>query len=698
MQAIFFSPVNRVLLLIIAGAAFSAPAAAQRSLTERPDPAVEQTMQAAGRNATSLGRAISTFTRMAEFESAEQLISSIPTRNYNDQQKLQITAEITPAQRFRLTRDPQISSASVKILDELFAARRIQLATPDRLSKAIQGVLSSDPDQSLPAIRVLFQGGETSTAMLVRSIVNTNDMDQRDQWLRAMVRIDRNSGIAALRRVALYGNSAARSGAIIALIRLRDEGSLIEFITSLYRTDSGPTQPDEAEALKNTTNEVKNYLTRRGDAIPSRRDVVRVLRDELKEADRVARTSLREFGRASTWVLNEQRDGVVAAKMPAWTIAFRDASDAASRLNAVGDNDLDSGSRQLIAVMAYQVANDSDWGDPSQVTAFYDRFVVPAASPTTMATSEVILQSLQLAIASDNDPAALGLIRMVDKAIAPANDWLFAASPSVSPLVTAVDHPNPTVRYEAAAAIAGLNPQSPFAGSSRVNDRWLQMSQLSDRPSAIILENRTEVIAIWERLMSQAGLAPTFVSNSRQLEVYASTGDDVRLIVSKKEPKDVSAIELTDIIRRIRVTRDVPLLFYNDPKPQLSMPAVEVVADELNANERQAAEDEAAVVPDQYGVIGGIGNLEGVVEKELLYEDLDIDSTVRRELNLQTIGQSRWEDESLRAGLIRQIERPRSVAGLYELLLESRRRQHLPPLSPIDRTMYQRIGQQALSL
>jgi hypothetical protein len=271
----------------------------------------------------------------------------------------------------------------------------------------------------------------------------------------------------------------------------------------------------------------------------------------------------------------------------------------------------------------------------------------------------------------------------------------------LSSLIIALDHPNPITRYEAAAAIAGYKADSAFAGSPRVHDRWMQTSRLGQQGSTVVLENRPEFVSGVKRLMKQAGLDAVFVQTARQLDAYASTGNDIRLIISRREPKDVTATELVEMVRRNQLTRDVPLLIYKDPVSVSESTAIGDSFDDFNARETLATSGEAVTVPDRFRIIGGLDNggrdnIEGVIEKKLLNGNLDIDSTTRRELDLQAIGQSRWENVSLRAGLIREMVRPRSVAGLYELLVESRRRQHLPPLSPIDRSMYRRIAQDAL--
>ncbi len=701
------TPVTVMLAAALLSAGLRAQEPLTKSIVERliepRDPAVEQTILRAQRSPTDLGQAISALTRMGEYESVDKLLSSIAAGKFNDQQRLKIAEQITAAERLRIVNNEKVTPPSVAALDGLFDLHRKSLISPDRLGKAVESMTQQDADRKLPAIRTLFSGGEASTTALVHAIVSTDDAGKRDTWLRAMLQIDEQAGTDALRRIALYGNAASRAGALAALIRLAPPGeidkspSLIDVLTAMYRDDAGQhdAAADSAASL------AANALATSGRARPSREAVIELLRAELTTAARFANRSVRDFGRSAVWVMNSKLDGVNAQRIPQWILEFRDAADAAARLIAVGDDDPRSVTDQLSATIAYTVVADPDWGDSEQVIAFRRDQLAPALA-TMPEVSEVdfVLNALSVARESDNEPAMLGWLRMIaPRENVPAMSWLLATGSDVSPLVSAVDDANARVRYEAATAIARLAPTQPYAGSNRVLDRWEQMRRLPSRATSIVLENRPEVIAELGSLINQAGLDAQFVSTVAGLESAAAAGNDLRLILSKRQPADASAVEMIDVVRRIRVARDVPIVIFSDPPPRVVEP-VEPEEDlsGLNEAELQARADEAAITPDRWGVIGGIENIEGIVHRPLLYGDLDVDHTDRTPLDLSWVGERRWGDESLRAGLIRELVRPRTVAGLYEVLRESRSRRHLPPLSPIDHSRYRQIAEQALAL
>ncbi|MEM6366528.1 MAG: hypothetical protein AAF745_19030, partial [Planctomycetota bacterium] len=159
---------------------------------------------------------------------------------------------------------------------------------------------------------------------------------------------------------------------------------------------------------------------------------------------------------------------------------------------------------------------------------------------------------------------------------------------------------------------------------------------------------------------------------------------------------DASAIELIDRVRRNATSRDVPILIYTRPEPRLVMQET-LIVDNAADQTMQAPIDDTYVIPDQFGVFGGIENIEGVIERDLLAGDLDADLTIlppddSRYIDIERLGRNRWGNRSRRAGLIRYQARPLSISGLYEFLTMSRLAQHLPPLSAADRTAYRRFA------
>ncbi|MEO9594394.1 hypothetical protein [Rhodopirellula bahusiensis] len=633
-----------------------------------PDPAVEQLKLKASGGPEALGRSVNALARVQAWSAVNELLQPLATNAPAADRAALIASQISTDQRIRISSAVDVSDEAKSALDAIFDARAKTLRDPSRLQAAIKQLTSSKDDDKLAAYRTLFRGGEYASAALIGDIVRTSDLDQRREDLRVLLKIDRNAGIAGLRRVALYGTDSARGKALDALAMLGSDEVQVDLLTRRLEASS--------------------------DSV-SREPALKIMRLALQDAMNEAVASQHDFGDVSVWAINPKRDGVVPTQAATWVVSFRNAADAASRLSRVGDVDPSSMVQQLTAQLAYRVANDPDWGDAKNRDQFIQGFFGTASAEEVLAAWA--LPVLSNSVASENDPAAVGVLRLIDGEISRGlAASLLRQGADASVLVETVDHPNATVRYEAAATIARLmqsDPKLTFAGMSRVQDRWQQMATLGEKGVAIILENRPEIISSWQRIMAGAGFESQIAYSVAALERRLSLGDDVRLIVSKEQPRDASAIEMIDVVRRMRVGRDVPLLIYS-PAPIVEKP--ELIEDEIDRR-TEAQKEFDANLPDQFGVRGGIDSLDIAIERSLIHGAVDRDWTKRRTLDLQLIGQTRWGDESLKAGVIRSMPRPRSAAGLYEILLDSRRRAHLPTLSPSDRMRYRMLALDAIA-
>ncbi|KLU04305.1 putative transmembrane protein [Rhodopirellula islandica] len=636
-----------------------------------PDPVVVQLKLKATGGPEALGRSLDALARIRAWSAVDELLRPLANNAPADDRAARIASQIGSDQRLRISSATEVSDEAKTALDGIFEARAKTLRDPSRLQAAIKKLTSASDDEKLSAYRTLFRAGEYASAALIGDVVRTTDLNQRREDLRVLLKIDRDAGIAGLRRVALYGTDSARSKAFDALAMSGLQEVQVDLLAR------------RLEAASKTDPE-------------TREPALRVMRLALHDAMNESIGSQHDFGDVSVWAINAKRDGVVPTQAATWVVAFRNAADAAARLSRVGDEDSSSVVQQLTAQLAYRVANDPDWGDAKNRDEFIQSFFGKTAAEEVLAAWA--LPVLENSVETDNDPAAVGVLRLIDGELSrglAAGLLRRGADPSV--LIETVDHPSATVRYEAAATIARLlkaDPKLTFAGMSRVQDRWLQMATLGEQGVAIILENRPEIISSWQRIMAGAGFQPKLVSSVASLERMLSLGDDVRLVVSKEQPRDASAIEMIDVVRRMRVGRDVPLLIYS-PAPMIETP--EVIEEEIDQRTESQKEFDANL-PDQFGVRGGIDSLDIAIEASLIHGAVHRDWTKRRGLDLQLIGQTRWADESLRAGLIRSMPRPRSAAGLYEILLDSRRRAHLPTLSPSDRVRYRLLALDAIAM
>jgi hypothetical protein len=176
--------------------------------------------------------------------------------------------------------------------------------------------------------------------------------------------------------------------------------------------------------------------------------------------------------------------------------------------------------------------------------------------------------SLRAADRPLDEAAVIGAIRLLgglgDSAA------LIDGGGEVAPLVRAVDHPAPRVRYEAASAIGRLEDKQPYAGSGRVLERWIEMSGLGAAPRALMLENDPALASKLGEQLAELGFRVVTVSSVDALVREVDAGGDLQWIVATTLPPDDTLPGLIDRVRRRPLGSNVPLALVG-PAPRLGV-------------------------------------------------------------------------------------------------------------------------------
>jgi|GEM_PF-6787369 len=205
--------------------------------------------------------------------------------------------------------------------------------------------------------------------------------------------------------------------------------------------------------------------------------------------------------------------------------------------------------------------------------------------------------------------AAVMAVRMLGNFRDPAILLFSTPAPETpSPLVLATSSHNPRLRYEAAAAIAKLGPREPYAGSQRVFDRWIEMSQLEGDGKAIVWVPEKELqIAVVTKL-EKLGMAPVLVSHGAELLREVDSCGDLQGVIVTSTPADSSVVEVVDRVRRRPFGGMVPIVVLGAPVASAdllgnrwSVPAhfLEVDLDQVSQRSGEVAEQLQRVLDEE---------------------------------------------------------------------------------------------------
>ncbi len=482
---------------------FGEPASDRASIVAEDssqDPLITQLNEHASRGNLQLADAVSSLARIGQWSDVDRILSAAASRNISQREMAEMVRRIGPSILMRIELHEGISAGARSEVKKLGDAAKAEAESPDRLRRAIDGLDADSVDARLAAAREILSGGNVAIAELVAAAVSENPPAARDDILRAMLRLG-SGGTKSLRQLALYGQPAVRRRAVESLARIDRNASVTELITALYAADSTAEEVASAKAI----------LSKFSSPLPTREASLAALHGELERRRNEAREIDNDDRVTTIWSVDEDRTGVTPQPTPLIMSAYRDAADMASRLRRLGGLSPELERDVLVADLAYRVMVDPDWGDVDQIEDVRLAFG-PALGDSAL------LDAISESLASKDQPALLGLLRLIDPESSAASTLLRSSGSVPTPLVQAASSSEPRIRYEAAILIAGIAGRSPYPGSSRVKQTLGEMRSLRDQPTAILVETRTDVIVQLETLLGKLGYYVQLVGSVADLQ------------------------------------------------------------------------------------------------------------------------------------------------------------------------------------
>ncbi len=529
---------------------FGQPPAAAKASDEpevEVDPLTQQLLEHAYRGDRQLADAIASLARTGRWEDVDRLLSRLAGKNIDPAMLAEMSRQIGPALFLRMKQNPAIGDTARAGIDKLTKASLSEAESPEALRRAIDQLDDNSIDTRLAATRTLLSGGNAAITELVAAAVSETPAAPRDDILRAMLQLGPTS-VSALRQLALYGTPAVRQRALQSLARINRQTHLTDLLTAMFASDA--TAEEVAIA--------KSQLQRIEAGLPSRSEAIEILEIVFRDQQDTALRTDNDDQTVTLWSVDKDGTGVTAQTTSAMMAAYRDVADAAARLRRVGGLSAETEGEVLAADMAYRVLIDPDWGDADQVAAIHQSY-------GGLRSGSAISAAIGRSLANRDEAATLGLIRLIDPTDASVlvRHRLLDGNGAVpTPLVQAASDSSPRVRYEAALLASQMAQGAAYPGSSQVRKCLREMVSLTDQPTAILVETRSDVIIQLERILSDSGLLVDVVGSVSEVQRSVDRLGDLRMILAKTELPDLPPIEMVDLVRRTDRGRDVPIVFY----------------------------------------------------------------------------------------------------------------------------------------
>ncbi|TVQ00694.1 MAG: hypothetical protein EA381_06955 [Planctomycetaceae bacterium] len=492
-----------------------------------------------------LAGAIRDALRLKFDEDANRFLESIGEGDRTDEQLAEMHDVISAASLLRVAVDDTFGDAAKAGAERIRDGKRRYAESPQRIAAAVEGLVSGSPEREAAAVRVLLAAGSSSVGPLADAAARQTDPRRRDRVLAVLNRHG-NDGLAALSQIALYGDDALRQGAIRALDRLSRGAAEPHWVAALHDARSDASLRQAAE---------QTLSDRFGEA-PSPAEAEQYFVDRLaRERVNLAHVADPD-GPALLWSIDPDSRLPTSVATTRHLTAHRGLVDMTRLMHRLGELSIEARREGLAIDLAYRYRLD-----PFEFPEAWDE--LGALWGDQVIDVESISRILRTAIARDDLASAVAAMQRIGPDLAgETNRLLHVRAGDRSPLVDAVMHSVPQVRYEAAAAIGRLAYGKPFAGSSNVIRRWVEMASLNRDPLVLVVDTSAANRASIEQGVAQFGYQVEIVSSVAEAIRRLDEGGDLRLVISTSALPDRTVVELVDLIHRHPFGQRVPILIH----------------------------------------------------------------------------------------------------------------------------------------
>lgn len=452
---------------------------------------------------------------------AEQVVGELAGQALSDEQYAALVDQVGTAALARLGRE--LPSAA-PIVDKALAAASAAATSPERLQSLV-GKLGGDRDEAIEAIRALRLTGQVGVDYCMAQLAEADDPKVRARLREALVALDPISQPTIFAATG-SDNEAVATEAAYALGRLAELGRTRSPIAAALVAG----RAFEPGAVGDAARWAYSKLTGQPPRIPAAKQRLDAAIDEL-----LAGAVLFADGAPA----DESFDVRLAARLAADLAALEPTDTYAAR-------------RALMLGL--------ETGDGASLDA-----------SATYEVSAVLGEALEHGLHHAALLAAAGLGERGDPAA------LAAANGAVAPLAQALESPHPVVRFAAADAIVAINPQTPFAGSSRLADVLLYLAAAEGDDVAVVAYPQ----------LAKAGETAGWLLGAGYVALPANRGEDALRIATESPDTRLVLIDMSVSLPGARET-----IFRLRRSPETALVPIAVLAPDGRLGEAQRLADE----------------------------------------------------------------------------------------------------------
>jgi HEAT repeat protein len=404
--------------------------------------------------------------------------------NPSDDALLEMRNKYGPGIFLHLARDPALKPVAGQLMERVTAVLQKQEQDPAFLDSLIDG-LQGTPGDRETSIQMLMNLGPGTVPRILKHLGAPKPSEQPSVLVQALAQM----GKPIL--PVLYGglestDDGIRDAAIQAIGLIGSKMSVPYLLDPAF----DPHQPAGIRSAARTAlARIMDIPTDRGDGVSpfgAARELKKLAKDAL--ANRIVWPT--QEGKTDLWTWNEEAKSVVRNNVPPLIASIYTGLLFAHQAISMAPEDREA----QILFLALEFAWDSQGPKEGRTDQLALGPPIGQGSIHNLALTagpEVASGALALGESMGNPAVEIGAIRAL--AAVGAREEVYGTRQTRSPLLAALNDPNPEVQYAAAVAILRSNPDVPFRGAQRIVDVLTRAISGSGSPVAVVIDtNRVE--------------------------------------------------------------------------------------------------------------------------------------------------------------------------------------------------------------
>jgi uncharacterized protein with GYD domain len=443
---------------------------------------------------------------------------------------------------FTLAREPKIQPAGARVVELVYSAARAQAADVTRIDEEIKRLSLPDIGQRTAALNRLAPSGVQVVTPMLRALADPARESEHSYIRAALARLATDTE-APLQGAIEATDPKLQAQVIAVLGRIGSQGA----VRHLVRPAIDPAATPELRQVASAS------LAKIVGSVPDRHDAIRYLHGELRSLLAGQwQPATNATGQVETWIWNDAARQLERRELSSDDAALEQAARVAADLAAL---EPDSPEAQRLAILtrlelAQVLVGLEHPVDAATVSAALAG--VPESESAGL-MNHVLAEAIKLGRVPAIVAAARALGDLGDPSV------LSSSSAQESPLAETLRHPDRRARVTAALAIARLNPERAFAGSSRWLDMLNSAVQTTGTSRILVGDPRHDASQTIIGLLNSLGFDGDSANTGRRFAELATSGTDYELLLICDAIDRPPVKELVQWLRKDYRTAGVPI-------------------------------------------------------------------------------------------------------------------------------------------